>query len=70
MIDKEQNVNEQPDPQDSVPDDSQASADAQGRTPVDPEQLAFLTRHMGRVIGNDEWSAALGRPNDQPLGGN
>jgi len=50
-------------------DDDQAGADEHGRTPVDPEQLAFLTRHMGRVIGDDEWGAALGRPKDKPPGG-
>ncbi len=49
-------------------DDQQAEADEHGRTPVDPEQLAFLTRHMGRLIGSDEWGAAIEQAKDKPSG--
>lgn len=52
------------------PDDGHDDGPAEGeRLPLDREQLAFLTRHMGRVIGDDEWAAALDRPKPPPPGG-
>lgn len=50
-------------------DDEPADGDEAPRAPASREQLAFLTRHMGRVIGADEWGTALGRPKDEPPGG-
>lgn len=68
-------MNEQPDPADTGDDiaDKHPVTDpaSRRRAAADPDQLAFLTRHMGRVIGADEWGAALGtaanRPSEQPL---
>lgn len=49
-------------------DDEQADGDPSPRAPASREQLAFLTRHMGRVIGDDEWGAALGPAKDKSSG--
>lgn len=51
-------------------DDEPADGDEMPRAPASREQLAFLTRHMGRVIGDDEWGAALGPAKDKPTGKN
>ncbi len=43
-------------------DDADDGGPADGeRRPLDRRQLAFLTRHMGRMIGDGEWGSALGQ---------
>jgi hypothetical protein len=47
-------------------DDEGGPADGE-RLPLDRQQLAFLTRHMGRVIGEAEWTAAVAPPTPAAL---